>query len=197
MKWFGRKRGSDDGDQEARPEDLQAVQEMIDPYHSRASIVDGDRLVLQPGQVLSNVALAMERLDNDINTPISISDFVTEDELMGMIKNLRLGALLSAHVVNTAMKIMSARYPAELVRRPLPDQYDLRKLHPIRLTDHEHETARTIFNRRTASTADLEPDDLQPALKPMDSSEQMQVFMALFFMFGTKVGAMKYSTGIQ
>ncbi|MFI6244562.1 hypothetical protein ACIBEF_32585 [Micromonospora sp. NPDC050795] len=140
----------------------------------------------------------MERLDIDINTPISIEeDVAAEDELLGMIQNLSLGALLAAHVVNTAMRIMSARYPAELVRFPLPEQYNLRQLYPLAFTDHEHEIARTIFNQRAARAGDLDADDLRPRMEPLDTGQQVQVVLALFFMFGSKVGAMKHRTGFQ
>jgi hypothetical protein len=99
-------------------------------------------------------------------------------------------------VVNTAMKIMSARYPMDLVRAPLPPQYDLRKLAPLSITDQQHEIAKTIFNRRTASTVDLTEDDAGE-MEPLGMVDQMQIFVALFYMFGTKVGAMKHRTGIE
>ena len=91
---------------------------------------------------------------------------------------------------------MSARYPAELVRTPLPPQYDLRKLAPLSVTGQQHEIAKTIFNRRTTSTADLTEDDV-PELEPLDMTDQIQIFVVLFYMFGTKVGAMKHRTGIE
>ncbi|MBG0569145.1 hypothetical protein [Actinoplanes aureus] len=190
MKWFKRPGPEPEDDQ-------QAVKELLDRYHHRASISDGDRLLLQPGQVLENIALAMERLDNDINTPISIEqDVVPLGDLLAMVRNLRLGPLLAVHVVNTAMRIMSARYPMELVRRPFPPEFDLRKLHAMTYSDHEHETAKSIFNQRTASAGDLDEPDVAPVLEPLTADQQVQVFTALFFMFGTKVGAMKYRTGI-
>lgn len=190
MKWFGEPGSKPDDDQ-------QVIREMLDPYHHRASISDGDRLMLQPGQVLENIALAMERLDNDIDTPISIEeDVVPLDELLAMVRSLRLGPLIAVHVVNTAMRIMSARYPMELVRRPLPPEFDLRKLHAMSYSDQEHETAKTIFNQRTTSTGDLDEEDIGPVMQPLAADQQVQIFTALFFMFGSKVGAMKYRTGI-
>jgi len=183
MKWFGRKPGSGEPDDKQ-----QAVREILDPYHHRASISDGDSLILQPGQVLDNIALAMERLDNDIDTPVSIEDDVVPlDELMAMVQNLHMGPLLVVHVINTAMRIMSARYPMELVRRPLPPEYDLRVLYPLTYSDQEHETAKTIFNQRTASAVDLAEEDIGPAMEPLNAGQQVQVFTALFFMFGSKV----------
>ena len=90
----------------------------------------------------------------------------------------------------------SARYPLELVRAPLPPQYDLRKLAPLPITGQQHEVAKTIFNRRAASAADLTVDDVAE-LELLSMVDQMQIFVALFYMFGTKVGAMKHRTGIE
>jgi hypothetical protein len=91
---------------------------------------------------------------------------------------------------------MSSRYPVELVRRPLPDNYDVRKLYPLTFSDREHETARKIFNQRTASDTDVDEEDVASALEPLDPGEQIQIVKALCFMFASKVGAMKYRTGI-
>ncbi len=154
-------------------------------------------MLIEPGQVLANIAFAMERVDTDIDTPVSIEEDVAPvDELASLIQDLRLGPVLAIHVVNTAMRIMSARYPAELVRTPLPPQYDLRQLAPLSITDQQHEIAKTIFNRRTTSTADLTEDDAAE-LELLGMADQMQIFVALFYMFGTKVGAIKHRTGIQ
>jgi len=148
--------------------------------------------------VLDNIALAMERLDIDIDTQISIEeDVVPLDELAALIKGMQMGPLLAVHVANTAMKIMAARYPMELVRRPLREQYDLRKLTPLTLSDREHETAKAIFNQWTTSDVDLGEQDVTAALEPLDPNGQIQVFVALFYMYGSKIGAMKYRTGIE
>ncbi|MEV4826499.1 hypothetical protein [Micromonospora sp. NPDC049274] len=175
-----------------------AVNEFMDHHHPRASIFDGDdRIIIQPGQVLENFALTMERLDNDIDTPIGISDAASFDEVMGIIQ-MGMGSLLALHLVNTAMRIMSARYPEELVRTPLPEQYDLRKQVPVlTFTDEQHEAARRLFNQRTLSTSDLEMEDIYEAWEPLNEEDQAQIVTALFFMFGNKVGAMKYRTGIK
>jgi uncharacterized ParB-like nuclease family protein len=197
MSWFRRRPGKP-GERDPDEQAQQAASELLDLYHQRASMSDGDRMIIVPGKVLENIALAMERVDTDINTPVSIEeDVVTIPELMSLIQNLQMGPSLAVHVVNTAMRIMSARYPAELVRTPLPPQYDLRKLHPLTITDQQHDTAKTIFNRRTTSAADLTEDDVAAELEPLDVAGQMEVFVTLFYMFGTKVGAMKQRTGIE
>ena len=173
------------------------VGEFFDPYHPRASIADGDRIVVNAAQVLDNIALAMERLDIDIETPISIEeDVVPLDELLALIQSMAMGPTLAVHVLNTAMRIMSARYPEELVRSPLPPQYDLRKIVPVTMDDRGHDTAKALFNRRTAGAADFTEDDVAQDLAQLPDNDQLQVFVALFFMYGNKIGAMKYTTGI-
>jgi hypothetical protein len=195
MSWFGR-RHRNPGDPEPGRE-AQAVDDLMDQYHPRASISDGDQMLILPGKVLENIAFAMERVDIDINTVVSIEEDVAPvDELVSMVQNLQLGPTLAVHVANTAMRIMSARYPAELVRTPLPPEYDLRKLAPLAITDQQHELAKTIFNRRTTSTTDLAEGDV-PELGSLGMADQVQVFVALFYMFGSKIGAMKHRTGIE
>jgi hypothetical protein len=175
----------------------QAVSELLDPHHQRASMNADDKIVIEPGKVLENIAWAMERVDTDIETPVSVEDFLSPEEGWVMVQDFRMGPTLAVHVVNTAMRIMSARYPAKLVRAPLPPEYDLRKLQPFPISDQGHEIAKTVFNRRIASAADLTEDDIAAAMEPLDTHGQTEVFMGLFWMFGTKVGAIKHVTGIK
>jgi hypothetical protein len=154
-------------------------------------------MIIQPGKVLNNITEAMERVDLDINIEVSIEeDVVTADELMNLIQDLRLGPTLAAHVVNTAMQIMSARYPAELVHTPLPPEYDLRTILALNITDQQHTIAKTIFNQRTTSATDLTEEDIAGQLEPLTVPDQMELFVTLFYMYGTKIGAMKHRTGI-
>ena len=140
---FFRRRRDRDRDRQAEQES----KELFDQYHSRASMSDGDRLLVAPAKVLENVTLAMERVDLDINTPISIEeDVASVPELLTMIDTLRMGPTLAVHVVNTSMPIMNARYPAELVTAPLPPVYDLRQIVSVSLSDLEHDVAKSIFN---------------------------------------------------
>ncbi|MFC4943316.1 hypothetical protein [Pseudonocardia sp. GCM10023141] len=191
--WF-RRRARRDDDRQAQ----QQTSELLDQYHPRASMNDGERMIVAPGKVLENIAFSMERLDTDINTPISIEDdVVAVDELLNLVQNLRMGPTLAVHVVNTALKIMAARYPAELVHNPLPAAYDLRAITPIDVTDREHDAAKSIFNLRTTAADDLDPTDVAAEFADLDVPEQMNVFAALYYMFGTKLGALKDRTGVE
>ena len=194
MRWFGRKTGNA-GDPD--PGTQQQISEFLDRDHPRANLEDGHRIIVDPGQVLENIAMTMERVDVDIDTPVSIDDMVSTDELMVLTGTLHLGPVLVVYVANTALKIMSARYPAELVRRPLPPEYDLRKLlGQLTISDQQHEIAKKIFNQRTTSTTDLTEDDLAADLEPLGPAEQMAVFGTLFYMYGTKIGAIKHRMGM-
>ncbi len=175
------------------------VHELLDRYHDRASMTDGDQVVIDPGQVLDNIAFAMERVDTDIDTPVSIDDDVVPvNELWTLVQGLQMGPTLAIHVVNIAMRIMAARYPDELVRAPLPEAFDLRAIHPaIDLTDQQHEISKTIFNLRTTSATDLTEHDVESEMNPLDAGGKANVFVGLFYMVGTKIGAMKHRTGIE
>ena len=197
MGLFGRRgrHGRDDAPSEKAQ---QEARELLDQYHPRASTTDGEQIVIAPGKVLDNIELAMERVDNDIDTPVSIEDDVVPlDELATLIEKFMMGPTLAVTVVNTALKIMAARYPTELVRAPLPVEYDLRAMVPLELSDHVHDVAKTIFNRRTLSAVDLTEGDIATEMSGLDIPEQITTFVALFYMFGTKVGALKYRTGIK
>lgn len=178
--------------------EFELISEFLNRYHPRASISDGEKIMLDPAQVLENIAHAMQRVDLDINTPISIEeDVATLTELQAMVESLMMGPTLAVHVVNTAMRIMAARYPAELVTNPLPAEYDLRKIFPLPLDDQSHDLAKQIFNRRTTAAADLTEDDLYDLYEKLDVPTQLQVFNALFYMYGTKIGALKHRTDIE
>lgn len=150
-----------------------------------------------PSQVLANITSAMEWIEHDVHTVISIeADIVSINELASMIHGLAMGPMLAVHVVNNAVRILTPCYPAELVRSPLPLGYDLRQILPMSLPDRHHETAKTIFNRRLASSSDLGERDIAVEMEGLDWQYQMQVFNALFCMYGTKLGAVKNRTGI-
>ena len=190
-RWFGQQRSH-------RVAETVAAEELLDPYHPRASVIDGDRIALNSGKVLENIQVAMERLDLDISTPISIEeDVVPLDELLSLIEVLGMGAAIHVHVVNNAMSIMSRRYPAELVTGPLPPEFDLRALTPIEITDDLHDTAKSIFNMRTVHSDDLVEGDVRDLLAGLDGADQATTFTALFYMYGLKIGAMKNVTGIE
>jgi hypothetical protein len=182
-----------------QPDPLQAVSELVDLYRPRASVSTGDTMLTNPGQVLENIADVMERVDADIDTWVAVEDFLSPEEAWVLVNNLGMGPMLAVHVVNTAMEIMAARYPTELVRAPLPAEHDLRKLQPgpVPISDQGHEIAKTIFNRRIASAVDLTEDDIAAELEPLDPGGQIEVFIILFMTFGAKVGAIKNVTGIE
>jgi hypothetical protein len=58
-------------------------------------------------------------------------------------------------------------------------------------------SCRRFQSQRPGSWGLSTPSQVVAELEPLDTAGQMQIFIALFYMFGTKVGAMKYSTGIE
>lgn len=92
----------------------------------------------------------------------------------------------------------SASIDTRRIRRDLVSlRSDLRQLTPMVMSEHVHDVAMTIFNRHTTRGVDLTEDDVADVLAPLDVPDQMTVFVALFCMYGTKVGAMKTATGIE
>jgi len=174
------------------------TQELLDPHHHRASVHLGDQFVVDPVQVLANVAMAMERLDLDISTPVSIEDDVaTLEELAAVVDHFGKGPMLIAHTLNTAARVMNARYPAELVHHPLPQDCDLRRLFDADVDERSQDVARAVFNRRLADEVDVRDAEVAVDLDGLSSQQQIEVFMAVFFLYGTKIGALKNRTGIE
>ncbi len=71
MTWFRRLTGRNDEPRDEPDPGMTETRELLDPYHQRASLTDGDSAIVVPSEVFDNVALAMERVDFDINTAIS------------------------------------------------------------------------------------------------------------------------------
>ncbi|MFE5565954.1 hypothetical protein ACFQ68_13290 [Amycolatopsis japonica] len=176
------------------------VREFMDPGHRRASIVDGGRMMTDPGQVLNNIENTMRRMHADINIEVSVDeDLANEKELMVIMGELMMASPLITFVVNTGMQVMdSGGYPAELVTKPLPDHYDITALIPsLKVNQRQHDIATTIFNLRTTSPRDLTEDDVDELLDPLDLAGKIEVFIILFWIWGTKIGAMKNVMGLD
>ncbi len=85
FRWLGRRaEDSDPNEQEAR--------DLLDRYHRRASLTDGNRMFIAPDKVLENITEAVERVDIDINTAISIEeDIASPDELLTLVERFMIG----------------------------------------------------------------------------------------------------------
>ncbi|MFI6031630.1 hypothetical protein [Amycolatopsis magusensis] len=181
------------------PEDApEEVHQFFDRGHQRASIVDDGRMMMDPGKVLTNIENTMRRVHTDIHTEFSIAeDIATDKELMAMMGELMMDSFLILFLVNTGMKVMiDGGYPADLVTRPLPDHYDITVLVPaLTVNQRQHQIAKAIFDLRSTSTADLTDDDIADTIAPLDLAEKIEVFIILFYMWGTKIGAMKNRLG--
>ncbi|RSN60683.1 hypothetical protein DMH01_15485 [Amycolatopsis sp. WAC 04182] len=174
------------------------VREFMDRGHRRASIADGERMMMDPGQVLNNIENTMRRLHADINVEVSVDgDLANEKELMVMMGDLMMASPLITFLVNTGMEIMTTGgYPTDLVTKALPDHYDITALIPsLKVNQRQHDIATTIFNMRSSSTRDLTEDDIDDLIEPLDLAGKIEVFIILFWIWGTKIGAMKNVMG--
>ncbi|KOV84621.1 hypothetical protein [Nocardia sp. NRRL S-836] len=118
-------------------------------------------MTIDPGKVLDHIALAIERIELDITTPIRLDeDVATFHEITSLIDTMHLGPTIAAHVVDTAMRILSSgRYPEQLVRFPFPERFDLREMTGMKLSDQQHQIAKNIFIKRITGATDLTEDD--------------------------------------
>jgi hypothetical protein len=181
-----------------REQERHAARELLDQYHERASLTGSDDgFVVAPHKVLANIDHALERLDLDINAMVAVEDFASPEELMVIVDRLRMGSLLFSHTVNTAFRIMLARYPEGLVRAPIPPEYDVRTVVPLTGSDREHELARQVFNHRADAPEPLDEAELLPQLAGYSSPEVLVGFMLLYAMYGLKLNALKQRTGIS
>lgn len=79
--------------------------------------------------------------------------------------------------------------------KPLPEHYDITALVPaLKVNERQHQIAKAIFDRRSTSPRDLTDDDIAADLESLDLAEKLEVFI-LFYMWGTKIDAMKNVTG--
>ena len=116
---------------------------------------------------------------------------------LGMIPIDRSGGSASERALNTAARVMNARYPAELVRHPLPPDCDLRRLFHADVDERSQDVARAVFNQRLAQDADVRESQVAVDLDGLSSEQRIEVFMAVFFLYGTKIGALQNRTGIR
>lgn len=180
-------------------QDRRATGELLDDHHDRASATGaGDEFLVAPHKVLANIDLAIERLDLDISAHVAIEDFASPEELMVIVDRLGMGSMLLAHTANTAVRIMLARYPHELVRNAIPPEVDVRTMVPITGTDREHDLARRVLNRRAGSEVELDESTPLPELADgYEPPEVLTAFVLLYALYGVKLNALKQRTGIE
>lgn len=191
MSWFQRWRF-----RRRRQSDAQATTALLDPLHDRASVLEGDQLIVVPGKVLANIELAMERIDNDIDTSVAIGDFASPEELMLLVGTMSMGPVLLERTLNTAFRIMLNRYPEELVRAPFPPEFDVRILTPLDVTDRQHEVARSLFQLRAGTDIAIGSELVKVEIRECSGPDVVSIFMVVFAMYGLKVSAIQHRTGL-
>lgn len=148
--------------------------------------------------VRSNLEIAMEQVDADINAKVSVvNDVATKKELVALFGDLRMGPKLVVFLVNTGMQIMNERYPDALVAMPMPARDDLTVLAPKRTVDESRRrVAEAIFDRRIASPRDLSENDVADDLESLDLAQKIEVFTVIFSLWRLEIGNLKQHTGI-
>lgn len=163
------------------------VEELLNPYGERAFVVEDQGALVDPGRILENVHQRMERVDLDPSTPWGPDSLISMDELTVMFVQLEMGHLVISQTAWFARQIL-ARWPAELVERPLPSEARIEMfLDGPKVDPTDGDTARRVLNRALAS-----PDEVttHPELDGMSNKELVVVWMALVFWFGIKSGAL-------
>ncbi|MFI6522601.1 hypothetical protein ACIBF1_44110 [Spirillospora sp. NPDC050679] len=168
----------------------------IPPPGQWSSFRSGDRIVVDVTQVFHSVEKAVDRQDRNLDAGISLEeDVASYDEVVAIVQNMMMGPSLAVHVVNSAHKLMLARYPAKLVCHPFEPQFAVATDNmPVPFTAEQQEIAKTLFNRRISSERDLGPSDA-PEVEALDAAGQIQIFVILFAMTGDKLAMLKHFTG--
>ena len=85
MAWFDRFRRKRVAEHERV---TRQVGEMLDPYAERTVVFEGDRAMMNPGQILENIYARMGRIDLDPDTEWSPEDVMSLDEGQVMFQQL-------------------------------------------------------------------------------------------------------------
>ncbi len=67
---------------------------------------------------------------------------------------------------------------------------------PLDLTDHQNELGRSLFNLRAGMDSAIGSDVVEAELTGSSNFDVVSAFMAVFAIYGLKVGAIKSRTGI-
>ena len=170
------------------------LREFLDPWHPRASM-ETDRIedtVVDPERVLDNIVLALHRLDVDLDSPSVLEPAtITTTELAAMLDGGRAAQLI-AHVLNTAVRLLTSRYPEAAARAPFSGHYDLQHLTPPAVDEAELALARELFNRRLADHEDIAPAAVAPELAPYDAGGLVRVLAAISVLYCHKLLVLKH-----
>jgi hypothetical protein len=164
------------------------VDELLDPDRERSMVLDGDRGVVLPGQVLQNLRERMERMDRDPDTTWSPEELMPYEEVAVMFAQLSLGDLVVAQTAWYARQVLT-RWPLELVEHPIAPEARLSMflIDPVTLSEHHQDLGRRVLNRALASPTEVES---HPELQDLDTKDLMNVWLAVVFWFGIKSGSL-------
>jgi hypothetical protein len=183
MAWF-RRSGKQDATREAERVAREA-NEMLDPYAERAMVVEGDRVAVDPAQLLQNIHDRMERVNLDPDTAWSAEEIMSVDETAVMFKQLGMGEIVVTETAWYARQVL-ARWPAELVEHQMPPQARIDMfLEGPKVDPADGDLGRQVINRALGSSDHV---DTHPELDGLDADKLMAVWLAVVFWFCIKSG---------
>lgn len=182
MAWFDRFRRKRVAEHERVSRE---VGEMLDPYTERTHVVEGDRAMVNPGQILENIRARMGRIDIDPDTEWSPENVMSLEEGQVLFQQLRMGRMVVTETAWYARQIL-ARWPAENVEHPMPPEARIESFLDGPTVDAaDGDIARKVINRALASHEHIET---HPELGGLDPVKLLSVWIGVVSWFGIKSG---------
>jgi hypothetical protein len=164
---------------------LELVRQFRDLYDERATIIEGDRVVMDPGKVLENIRARMERIDLDPGTPWPLDQVMSWEEMAVLFDQLRMGPLVVAETAECARQILS-RWPADAVQHPIPPQARIEEFLPgTEMEVASQDLGRRVINRALAGPAEVET---YSELDEASAQDLMGAWLAVLFWYAIKSG---------
>jgi cell filamentation protein len=176
-----------DPDPDPEPSLPELIRQFWDPYDERATLIEGDRVLMDPSKVLENTRARMERIDLAPGTPWSLEQMMSWEEMAILFAQLRMGPLIVTQTAEYARQILS-RWPSAAVRHPIPPQARIEDFLPgIEMEAASQDLGRRVINRALAS-----PDEIEthPELREAGAQELMGAWLAVLFWYTIKSGTL-------
>lgn len=191
-KWFTRRpQGPDEAMAEPQGEVSQAeVSAFLDPYNSRALVVDGSRAMIEPGQVFENIHNLMERIDNDPSITWAPEDAVSVEECAALAQMCLWEMTVEETAWSARRVLASGRWPMENVELPIGADARLSMFMDgpgFVLPEGAEERAKAVLNRALASG---ESEVTHPELAGLSQNDLMQTWLPLLAWFAAKSAAL-------
>ncbi len=184
LNWFNRVRQKHGPNAAREAERInREAAELHDPYDDRTLLRVGDRVAVDPQQILHNIYVRMERIDLDPDTDWAPEEIMSLDEAQLMVEQFGFGEMVVAVTADYARQILT-RWPAELVGHPYPDEARIEMfLHGYTIDHDIQDIGKRVINRALSSEEEVES---HPELDGLDTDRLVQVWLAVVIWFGIK-----------